>query len=139
RPRCSKLRIGLRGSGSESTFSALPKTESISASYLISRIRTSRILASYSGIGARCSGPSPSFEGPASVTPQVSPGPVPEDRAERSQLTVMFCDIVESTALSASMDPEDVREIIAVFQRSVDRDVNRYGGFVAKYMGDGVL
>jgi class 3 adenylate cyclase len=51
----------------------------------------------------------------------------------------MFCDIVGLTALSAGMDPEDVREIIAVVQRSVDWDVNRYGGFVAKYMGDGVL
>jgi class 3 adenylate cyclase/predicted ATPase len=77
------------------------------------------------------------LRGAASVIPQGSPPPVQE--AERRQLTVMFCDIVESTALSASMDPEDVREIIAVFQRSVDRDVNRYGGFVAKYMGDGVL
>jgi class 3 adenylate cyclase len=79
------------------------------------------------------------LRGAASVTSRVSLEPVPEDRAERRQLTVMFCDIVESTALSASMDPEDFREVIAVFQRSVDRDVNRYGGFVAKYMGDGVL
>jgi class 3 adenylate cyclase len=64
---------------------------------------------------------------------------VPEDRAERRQLTVMFCDLVGSTALSASMDPEDIREIIAAFQRSVAKGVQRFGGFVAKYMGDGVL
>jgi class 3 adenylate cyclase len=75
----------------------------------------------------------------ANASPQVSVERGPQDRAERRQLTVMFCDLVGSTALSASMDPEDIREIIAVFQKSIDRDVNRYGGFVAKYMGDGVL
>ena len=61
------------------------------------------------------------------------------DSAERRQVTVMFCDLVGSTALSVSMDPEDLREIISAYQKCVTETVDRYGGFVAKYMGDGVL
>jgi class 3 adenylate cyclase/predicted ATPase len=63
----------------------------------------------------------------------------PEDRAERRQVTVMFSDLVGSTALSARMDPEDLREVISAYQRCVAETVRRFGGFVAKYMGDGVL
>jgi class 3 adenylate cyclase/predicted ATPase len=59
--------------------------------------------------------------------------------AERRQITVMFCDLVGSTALSASMDPEDLREIISAYQACAAETVRQYGGFVAKYMGDGVL
>jgi class 3 adenylate cyclase/predicted ATPase len=59
--------------------------------------------------------------------------------AERRQLTVMFCDLVGSTALSVRLDPEDMREVIAAYQIYVAETVTRYGGFVAKYMGDGVL
>src|SRR5262252_10098671 len=59
--------------------------------------------------------------------------------AERRQLTVMFCDLVGSTALSARLDPEDLREIMAAYQRTVAEMVGTFGGFVAKYMGDGVL
>ena len=51
----------------------------------------------------------------------------------------MFCDLVGSTALSARMDPEDLREIISAYQKCVAETVRRFGGFVAKYMGDGVL
>jgi class 3 adenylate cyclase/predicted ATPase len=63
----------------------------------------------------------------------------PEDRAERRQVTVMFSDLVGSTALSARMDPEDLREVISAYQKCVADTVQRFGGFVAKYMGDGVL
>ena len=63
----------------------------------------------------------------------------PEDRAERRQVTVMFSDLVGSTALSARMDPEDLREVISAYQKCVAGTVQRFGGFVAKYMGDGVL
>ena len=59
--------------------------------------------------------------------------------AERRQVTVMFSDLVGSTALSARMDPEDLREVIAIYQKTVAETVRRFGGFVAKYMGDGVL
>jgi class 3 adenylate cyclase len=59
--------------------------------------------------------------------------------AERRQVTVMFSDLVGSTALSARMDPEDLREVISAYQKCVADTVQRSGGFVAKYMGDGVL
>jgi class 3 adenylate cyclase len=63
----------------------------------------------------------------------------PRDGAERRQVTVMFSDLVGSTALSARMDPEDLREVISAYQNCVAQTVRRFGGFVAKYMGDGVL
>lgn len=59
--------------------------------------------------------------------------------AERRQITVMFCDLVGSTALSARLDPEDLREVIGSYQLTVADTVRRFDGFVAKYMGDGVL
>ena len=59
--------------------------------------------------------------------------------AERRQLTVMFCDLVGSTALSARLDPEDLRGIIGAYHRCVAEIVEGFGGFVARYMGDGVL
>jgi class 3 adenylate cyclase/tetratricopeptide (TPR) repeat protein len=59
--------------------------------------------------------------------------------AERRQITVMFSDLVGSTALSARMDPEDLREVISAYQRTVADTVRRFDGFVARYMGDGVL
>ena len=65
--------------------------------------------------------------------------PKPQDAAERRQVTVMFSDLVGSTALSARMDPEDLREVISAYQKCVAETVQRFGGFVAKYMGDGVL
>jgi class 3 adenylate cyclase/predicted ATPase len=65
--------------------------------------------------------------------------PKPQDTAERRQVTVMFSDLVGSTGMSARMDPEDLREVIAAYQKSVAETVQRFGGFVAKYMGDGVL
>jgi class 3 adenylate cyclase len=67
------------------------------------------------------------------------PTPAPRADAERRQVTVMFSDLVGSTALSARMDPEDLRELISAYQRCVGETVGRFGGFVAKYMGDGVL
>ena len=65
--------------------------------------------------------------------------PKSPDTAERRQVTVMFSDLVGSTALSARMDPEDLREVISAYQKCVAETVRRFGGFVAKYMGDGVL
>src|SRR6266576_4037657 len=59
--------------------------------------------------------------------------------AERRQLTVMFCDLVGSTALSARLDPEDTREIMSAYHRCCAETIARSGGFVAKYMGDGLL
>jgi class 3 adenylate cyclase/predicted ATPase len=61
------------------------------------------------------------------------------DTAERRQVTVMFSDLVGSTALSARMDPEDLRELISAYRKCVAEAVRRFGGFVARYLGDGVL
>src|SRR6202140_3440609 len=63
----------------------------------------------------------------------------PQDAAERRQLTVMFCDLVGSPAPSARLDPEDLRAIIGAYHQCCTALVERNGGFVAKYMGDGVL
>ena len=65
--------------------------------------------------------------------------PKAQDTAERRQVTVMFSYLVGSTARSARMDPEDLREVISAYQKCVSQTVERFGGFVAKYMGDGVL
>jgi class 3 adenylate cyclase/predicted ATPase len=73
------------------------------------------------------------------IRPATSTEPVSQDAAERRQVTVMFSDLVGSTALSARMDPEDLREIISAYQKCVAETVRRFGGFVAKYLGDGVL
>jgi len=74
----------------------------------------------------------------AAVTAVVSGASAPAD-AERRQLTVMFCDLVDSTSLAARLDPEDLREVIAEYHRAVAAAVAQLDGFVAKYMGDGVL
>jgi class 3 adenylate cyclase/tetratricopeptide (TPR) repeat protein len=79
--------------------------------------------------------------GDTSVTAQASAvtEPRPQDSAERRQVTVMFTDLVGSTALSARMDPEDLRIVIGAYHKCVAETVARFDGFVAKYMGDGVL
>ena len=78
--------------------------------------------------------------GAAPTTPEATLAqPKPQETAERRQVTVMFSDLVGSTALSARMDPEDLREVISAYQKCVAETVQRFGGFVAKYMGDGVL
>jgi class 3 adenylate cyclase/predicted ATPase len=61
------------------------------------------------------------------------------NEAERRPLTVVFCDLVGSTGLSAKLDPEDLRDVMAVYHRCIADTVARYGGFVAKYMGDGII
>jgi len=74
----------------------------------------------------------------ASEPPPAPDTPVRAD-AERRQLTVMFCDLVGSTELSARLDPEDLREVISAYHRTAAGAVKSFDGFVAKYMGDGVL
>src|SRR5207245_396713 len=84
--------------------------------------------------------PAPAIErelpGAAPVTP-AAVAAAPE--AERRQLTVMFCDLVGSTAFSTGMDPEDLRDVIASYQSRCSAATRRYDGFVAKFMGDGIL
>src|SRR5262249_4158396 len=95
-----------------------------------------KILKAIAALGKHAEATSPPAD--AATSPTV-PGLTPEDRAERGQVTVMFADLVGSTALSVRMDPEDLREVISAYQNCVAATVGRFGGFVAKYMGDGVL
>ncbi len=79
-------------------------------------------------------------EPPAQIAPSARPdGESHAADAELRQLTVLFCDLVGSTALSAKLDPEDLREIIRAYQDACAEVVTRYEGFVAKFMGGGVL
>src|SRR6201997_2654904 len=95
-----------------------------------------KILKAIAALGKHAEATSPSAD---AATTSSAPSAHPEDRAERRQVTLMFCDLVGSTALSARMDPEDLREVISAYQKCVTDTVQRFGGFVAKYMGDGVL
>jgi class 3 adenylate cyclase len=81
------------------------------------------------------------FTSPATLEEAAPVGRAPSigDDAERRHLTVMFCDLVGSTALASRLDPEDMREVIGAYHRCVAKTVARFDGFIAKYMGDGVL
>ena len=78
---------------------------------------------------------------PAGASPGSFPvsTPLPRTDAERRQLTVMFCDLVGSTALSEKLDPEDLREVIGAYRETCAGVITRFGGVIAKYMGDGIL
>jgi len=76
---------------------------------------------------------------PSTAEPSTSPERAARDSAERRQLTVMFCDLVGSTALSTKLDPEDLRSVVGAYHKCVAATVARFDGFLAKYMGDGVL
>ena len=89
-------------------------------------------------IGGSCSRQSPSWRRSRYKPEHPAHEPKAQDTAERRQVTVMFSDLVGSTALSARMDPEDLREVISAYQKCVAETVQRFGGFVAKFMGDGV-
>src|SRR5882724_10541841 len=76
---------------------------------------------------------------PAAVETAPAPGAPAQVDAERRQLTVMFCDLVGSTALSTRHDPEDLRELIRHYQDAVSGAVIRHGGYVANFLGDGII
>src|SRR5271167_4003667 len=76
--------------------------------------------------------PRPPAAPPANAAP-------PETTAERRPLSVMFCDLIGSTALSARLDPEDMREVIRAYQARVATTIKQFDGFIARYVGDGVL
>lgn len=76
----------------------------------------------------------------ATIGDPAAPGPaIKSGQAERRQLTVLFCDLVESTALSRRLDPEDMRDLMRRYHEAVSGAINRYEGHVAKFLGDGVL
>jgi class 3 adenylate cyclase/predicted ATPase len=93
-----------------------------------------RLLDAVAALRAEASAPTP----PLSDAP-LAIDKAAKDTAERRQVTVMFSDLVGSTALSARLDPEDLREVISAYQKCVAETVRHFGGFVARYMGDGVL
>src|SRR6266849_1936231 len=73
----------------------------------------------------------------ARPTPGRLPAAAPE--AERRHLTVMFCDLVSSTPLSEQLDPEELREVVRAYQQACAEVISRFGGHLAKYLGDGLL
>jgi class 3 adenylate cyclase len=81
---------------------------------------------------------------PADPVPTPAKSPTPAAArdlpgAERRQLTVMFCDLADSTRLSGQLDPEEMSDVIRAYQELVTEAVRRFDGFIAKFMGDGVL
>src|SRR6266852_931221 len=99
-------------------------------------------------IGASATKPEPASTPPTQhrVTQEIEPTPVeplptvpsPPD-AERRQLTVMFCDLVDSTKLSSQLDPEDWRDVVRAYQRVGSEVIQRYDGYIAQLLGDGLL
>src|SRR5712691_5698222 len=72
--------------------------------------------------------------------PATTAGQVPHlPDAERRQLTVLFCDLVDSTALSSQLDPEDLREVVRAYQAACAKVIDRFEGHIAQYLGDGLL
>src|SRR5919201_7175569 len=70
---------------------------------------------------------------------EVQPAPYARPEAERRQLTVMFCDLVQSTQLSSQLDPEDLREVLRAYQATCAEVITRFEGHIAQYLGDGLL
>ena len=143
-PRCSRLRTGFGSSISGNTLSALPRMtfnfailadltdQDLKEMGVTSLGHRRQLLPAITELkGGETGTPKPSTEDVVAIRPH--------DTAERRQVTVMFSDLVGSTALSARMDPEDLREVISSCQTCVAETVGHFGGFVAKYMGDGVL
>ncbi len=73
------------------------------------------------------------------MTAAASPEAAFAERAERRQLTIVFCDLVDSVILSTQLDPEDLRDVFAAYQHACVRSMNQYGGYIARYLGDSVL
>ena len=95
--------------------------------------------------GGKSSAPTTAAPVPLPATPDVAPAQVeappaishtPE--AERRQLTVMFCDLVDSTRLSSQLDPEEYREVVRAYQRVCTEVIRRYDGHIAQLLGDGL-
>jgi class 3 adenylate cyclase len=95
-------------------------------------------------------GPGLVWTGDTGVTPALAPSPPPAlavppgtapstPDAERRQLTVLFCALVDSTALSSQLDPEDLREVVRAYQEACAKVIARYEGHIAQYLGDGLL
>ena len=84
---------------------------------------------------------SPALQSPAQPPAQATtpPAPSPPPEAERRQLTVLFCDLVDSTRLASQLDPEDLREVVRAYQDTCATVIARFDGHIAQYLGDGLL
>jgi class 3 adenylate cyclase/predicted ATPase len=96
--------------------------------------------------GGTSSAPTTTAPVPPLATPDISPtqvdvlpGVPPSPEAERRQLTVLFCDLVDSTQLSGQLDPEDLREVVRAYQDTCTKVIARFEGYIAQYLGDGLL
>ena len=96
-----------------------------------------KILSAIEELNPPSAAPDEVARAPLSRSP--SPADAARDTAERRQLTVMFCDLVGSTPLSARLDPEDMRQVVRAYQDACSGVVARYDGFVAQFLGDGIL
>ena len=83
--------------------------------------------------------PAPPTQATLSVPPPSSVMTSPTPEAERRQLTVMFCDLVDSTKLSSQLDPEEYREVVRAYQAACTEVITRFGGHIAQLLGDGLL
>ncbi|WP_287368210.1 adenylate/guanylate cyclase domain-containing protein [Mesorhizobium sp.] len=123
-------------------FELLPKltTEDLTALGIRSVGHRRKLLSAISALAENSSAqPGSTLSTREEFAQDVTDDDVAAPRAERRQLTVMFVDLVGSTALSQRLDPEDMREVILSYQQAVSREIARYEGRVAKLMGDGVL
>ena len=128
---------GSNGWGSAGTGRSLPSTTLTARSCRTSPTRTWRSSGSRSVTARSCCARSPSSLGrTASRAREAEAAP---RGAERRQLTVLFCDLVGSTALAARLDPEDLRDVMRAYQARCAEVIERFEGHVAKYLGDGVL
>jgi predicted ATPase/class 3 adenylate cyclase len=139
--RVLKLRLQL----DDETLEAL-KEDLIYAKHLATD-DDGRVLVWTGGAGAVTppgSGATASVEPPDTVASQDLQGgsPLPAPRppdAERRQLTVLFCDLVDSTVLASQLDPEEWREVVRAYQSTCAEVIQRFGGYIAQYLGDGLL
>ena len=115
-------------------FDVLPElTESDLEKLAIPLGDRKRLLRAIAALPGRLRTPVAAAPSPASTTPTARP------KAERRQLTVLFCDLVGSTELSARLDPEDLGQVIGAYQDCCNDVIRRWDGHVARYLGDGVL
>ena len=95
--------------------------------------------ASGQAVTAQPAQPTPQPAAQEQHSPLVEARPTAPPEAERRQLTVMFCDLVESTKLSSQLDPEDYREVVRAYQQVCTEVIQRFDGHVAQLLGDGLL
>lgn len=126
----------------QSTVGAIPPSAAPDAAVVTSASSPvlPPLMTTTEGLGDRPIGAQPSSS-PLSRSEAPAPPPVAVQaaEAERRQLTVMFCDLVGSTALSGQLDPEDLREVVRAYQKTAAEVITRFAGYIAQYLGDGLL